>query len=112
VFYALIRGADIRKTSHMEDGDNAIEALRHIRDEVRRHLERVEKLGKPVMNHFLQRFLGEQRMKRGLPLGTNKEISDHYGAITIELNDIWSVVNEGLAFYEDADQATQKNNVA
>ena len=65
VVYAALRGADIRKTSHMEGGENAIEALqsakggsympyllgRHLKDEA--HLEEYQEILKDELAKYL-----------------------------------------------------------
>lgn len=109
VLYALLRGADIRKTSHLPDGENALSALRRIRDELHRHRARVEKWEKPVMNHFVQALIGTKSMKRGLPVGMSKDVSEH---LTIQFADIASVIEQGIAFYEGLDQATESTSAA
>lgn len=99
VLYALLRGADIRKTSHMKDGENAIETLTFVRNEIKWHLERIEKRGQPVMNHFLQRLFGAVRKERGRPLDRTKVIEEV--ALTIDLDELLTLTDEGIKFYAD-----------
>lgn len=40
VLYAALRGQDIRKTSHLPDGSNAIKALNHVKGLLKRHHEK------------------------------------------------------------------------
>lgn len=112
VLYALLRGADIRKTSHMPSGDNALDALRRLGYELKRHLERVEKHEKPVRNFYLQTILGAVRKERGEVLGTTKAIDDHYGAISIDLVEVLALVEAGVAFYEGLGSDSEATNAA
>lgn len=100
VLYALLRGADIRKTSHMEDGDNALDALRDIQNQLRRHIERTERLEKPVMNFYVMKLIGTPRKERGRPVGLTHEMVLNDKSIEIDFVEIKRLVDEGITFYD------------
>ena len=100
VLYAMLRGADIRKTSHMENGGNALDALRKVQDQLRRHIERVERLEKPVMNFYLMKLIGTAPKERGRPVGLTHEVTFQDRSLEINFVELKRLVDEGIAFYD------------
>ena len=76
------------------------DSLREIQNQLRRHIERTERLEKPVMNFYVMRLIGTPRKERGRPVGLAHELVLNDKSIEIDFVEIKRLVDEGITFYD------------